>query len=89
MSTKLVYMRTESRISRHMKPSGTTDRTAADAVEPWLAVVRNQVRSLRFGEVQIVVHNGQVVQIERTEKIRLNEASRLAAEGSVQPREGI
>jgi hypothetical protein len=37
----------------------------------WLKIVQNQVRSLRFGVVQIVVHDGHVVQIERTEKLRI------------------
>ena len=37
----------------------------------WLDVVRDQVSSLDFGVVQIVVHAARVVQIERTEKIRL------------------
>ena len=37
----------------------------------WLDVVRDQVGSLEFGVVQIVVHAARVVQIERTEKIRL------------------
>ena len=37
----------------------------------WLGVVRDQVGSLEFGVVQIVVHGSRVVQIERTEKIRL------------------
>ena len=55
----------------------------------WLSIVRRQVRSLRFGVVQIVVHNGQVVQIERTEKLRLNEAGRLAAEDNLRSMEGI
>ena len=55
----------------------------------WLSLVRRQVRSLRFGVVQIVVHNAQVVQIERTEKLRLNEAARLSEEGSVRSMEGI
>lgn len=39
--------------------------------ESWLDVVRRQVNSLNFGVVQIVVHGARVVQIERTEKIRL------------------
>ncbi|PYJ40358.1 MAG: hypothetical protein DME86_12415 [Verrucomicrobia bacterium] len=30
-----------------------------------------KVQSLRFGVVQIVVHDSKVTQIERTEKIRL------------------
>jgi hypothetical protein len=29
------------------------------------------LRTLRFGAIQIVVHDGRVVQIERTEKVRL------------------
>jgi len=37
----------------------------------WLALVAEQVGNVRFGVVQIVVHDSRVVQIERTEKIRL------------------
>ena len=39
--------------------------------ESWLELVRRQVDSLNFGVVQIVVHGARVVQIERTEKVRL------------------
>jgi hypothetical protein len=39
----------------------------------WLAIVKRQVQSIHFGVVQIVVHNDHVVQIERTEKIRLSD----------------
>src|SRR4029077_16549066 len=42
-------------------------RTSAD----WLELVREKVQSLRFGGVQIVVHDSKVTQIERTEKTRL------------------
>lgn len=55
----------------------------------WLGLVRRQVRSLHYGVVQIVVHNARVVQIERTEKLRLNEAGRLDAQGSLRSMEGI
>jgi hypothetical protein len=37
----------------------------------WLAIVRAKVEGLRYGVVQIVVHDGKVTQIERTEKTRL------------------
>ena len=37
----------------------------------WLALVREKVEGLRFGVVQLVVHDGRVTQIERTEKTRL------------------
>lgn len=38
----------------------------------WIEVVRRQVERLRFGVVQIVVHDRRVVQVESTEKIRLD-----------------
>jgi hypothetical protein len=41
---------------------------------PWLKIVQNQVESLRFGVVQIVVHDGHVVQIEKTEKLRIEKS---------------
>lgn len=37
----------------------------------WLRVVQQKVESLRYGVVQLVVHEGRVTQIERTEKTRL------------------
>lgn len=37
----------------------------------WLALVRDKVDGLRYGVVQLVVHDGRVTQIERTEKTRL------------------
>jgi len=43
-----------------------------DVTRAWLAVVQEQIGALRFGVVQIVVHDGRVVQIERTEKVRLD-----------------
>jgi hypothetical protein len=46
------------------------DSTAGN-VSAWIEIVRQKVESLRFGVVQIVVHDGKVTQIERTEKTRL------------------
>jgi hypothetical protein len=43
-----------------------------DAQPAWLSLVRQKVESLHFGVVQIVVHDSKVVQIESTEKTRLN-----------------
>jgi hypothetical protein len=37
----------------------------------WLELVRTQVEGLKYGVVQLVVHDGRVTQIERTEKVRL------------------
>ena len=50
--------------------------TAIDSTEepavaaPWLTVVSDKVKSMRYGVVQIVVHDSRVVQIERTERTR-------------------
>lgn len=40
----------------------------------WLEIVAEQVESIRFGVVQVTVHESRVVQIEKTEKLRLNRA---------------
>jgi hypothetical protein len=51
------------------------------AAPEWIALVREKVESLRYGVVQLVVHDGRVTQIERTEKTRLpTGAPREAAE---------
>jgi hypothetical protein len=50
--------------------SGSRERPRV-AEGSWLEIVRRQVASLEFGIVQIVVHGSRVVQIDRTEKVRL------------------
>ena len=37
----------------------------------WLSIVREKVETLRYGVVQIVIHDSRVTQIERTEKTRI------------------
>ena len=39
--------------------------------ESWLDIVRQKVGAMRFGSVQIIVHEGRVTQVESTEKTRL------------------
>ncbi len=39
--------------------------------ESWLEIVRHKVEAVRFGHVQIIVHEGRVTQVESTEKTRL------------------
>jgi hypothetical protein len=41
----------------------------------WLELVRRQVSSLKFGNVQITVHDSRVTQVERVEKVRLDRPS--------------
>ncbi len=37
----------------------------------WLDLVIQQVGSLRYGVVEIIVHDSRVIQIEKTERVRL------------------
>lgn len=55
-----------------LSSSSASALNGSSAASPdWLAIVRAKVEGLRFGVVQIVVHDGKVTQIERTEKTRL------------------
>lgn len=48
-----------------------TERPLQDGSEAdWLEVVRKNVAHLRFGSVQITVHDGRVTQVESVEKTR-------------------
>jgi hypothetical protein len=40
----------------------------------WLELVIQQVSSLRYGVVEIVVHDSRVIQIEKTERLRLDKS---------------
>lgn len=40
----------------------------------WERAVLDAIRGLRFGSVEIVVHEGRVVQIETREKVRFQDA---------------
>ncbi len=46
----------------------------------WLEIVRKNVAALRFGSVQITVHDGRVTQVESIEKTRFV-ATREEADG--------
>jgi hypothetical protein len=41
----------------------------------WLKIVHEQVGTLRYGVVEIIVHDSQVTQIEKTERLRLDKAT--------------
>jgi len=45
----------------------------------WLGRIAEQVNGLEYGEVNIVVHDGRIVQIERKERKRYDDASLRAS----------
>ena len=59
--------------------SATIIKSATSGVEKteWLEIVRQQVGSLRYGVVQVVVHDSQVSQIEKTERVRLDKVQKI------------
>jgi hypothetical protein len=55
--------------------------------EAWESAVNEAIRSLRFGSVVVVVHEGKVTQIEKREKIRPDEkAGRKETESTLNGR---
>ena len=61
-------------MSRPAQPA-LPEESAADSA--WLDLVRQHVGSLRYGVVQIIVHDGHVTQIEKTERVRLDSRDRI------------
>ncbi len=61
------------------RPAQSTlpEESAADS--GWLDLVRQHVGSLRYGVVQIIVHDGHVTQIEKTERVRLDGRDRIVS----------
>lgn len=57
--------------------SNTQNKLPAGGKEDlkWFELVIQQVGSLRYGVVEIVVHDGRVIQIEKTERLRLDKTS--------------
>lgn len=45
-----------------------SQNTTETTTESWLDIVKQKVEAMRFGSVQIVVHEGRVTQVESTEK---------------------
>ena len=54
-----------------MSATPADPQSTPPAVPDWVALVREKVTGLRFGLVQLIVHDGRVTQIECTEKTRL------------------
>jgi hypothetical protein len=52
-----------------------SDQQNENSSPDWQQAVQVALRDLRFGSVEITVHEGKVTQIERHEKIRLNQNS--------------
>ena len=47
-----------------------------------LRLIRDTLRSVRYGSVLLTLHDGQVVELQKTEKIRAKAASALGSQKS-------
>jgi hypothetical protein len=57
-------------LSQPLTAAGVLPNTDPGAEQ--LETILKQVVTLRFGVIQIVVHDGRIVQIDRTEKFRID-----------------
>ncbi|GAA4878195.1 hypothetical protein GCM10023310_67810 [Paenibacillus vulneris] len=55
--------------------------------ELWSSRIVNSVNGLEYGTVQIVVHDGRIVQIERTERKRFESEAALRDQHAVDARQ--
>ena len=57
--------------------SNSVDNTVIEDYDTaWVRSVIQAVRAIRFGAVELVIHDGRVVQIERREKVRFQDNHR-------------
>jgi hypothetical protein len=56
----------------NMRTAQTPENERKNRMPEWLRLIEESIDSLEYGVVQIVVHNAKVVQIEKTEKLRLD-----------------
>jgi len=54
-------------------------------IDPWSRelekLVRDALKSIRFGTVSLVVQDGRVIQVDKNEKIRLNRVGHIDGSG--------
>jgi hypothetical protein len=53
-------------------PSTALTTAPEEVSDKDLAYVTSALRGIRFGSVEIVIHDSRIVQIERKEKVRLD-----------------
>lgn len=62
-------------------PSDRNSATREEHEAKALVMIRETIRSVRFGVVSVVIHDGIVMQVERTEKVRFATRREISGEG--------
>ena len=53
--------------------------TETNEVDQAIEAIRKALNNLKFGSIEITVHDGKIVQIERKEKVRLSTGEKAKA----------
>ena len=64
--------------SKFTRDSTSNTHTSEQELQLSLEQIGGALRGLKFGSVNVIVQDGVVVQIDRTEKVRLRNASRAS-----------
>jgi hypothetical protein len=62
--------------SRSSKENSTKGQSSEQELQSSLEQIGGALRGLKFGSVNVIVQDGVVVQIDRTEKLRLRNSTR-------------
>ncbi|MFN7892232.1 MAG: YezD family protein [Pirellula sp.] len=62
--------------SRSSKENSTKGQSSEQELQLSLEQIGGALRGLKFGSVNVIVQDGVVVQIDRTEKLRLRNSTR-------------
>lgn len=54
--------------------------------ELWIERIKNNIEGLKFGTVQITIHEGKIVQIDRTERSRFDSSEHNTAKLKTKPK---
>jgi hypothetical protein len=54
--------------------SSATPDADPKRLPPWYELVRERIARVRYGVIELIVHDGEVTQIETTEKTRVPRA---------------
>jgi hypothetical protein len=57
-------------LNRKVATPATADKTEGSAREPWLTETLRHVRETQFGQVTLTIHQGEVIEVQKTEKRR-------------------
>jgi hypothetical protein len=56
----------------HPAPTGTDPDDTAPLSPALLRELRQALRSIRYGAIELTIHDGRVVQLEQRQKVRLD-----------------